>query len=149
MAARSSLARPGGFPERGAAEGMPMASANVQTFTDANFEQEVLKSPLPVLVDFWAEWCQPCKMLMPRIEALADEHAGKIKVGKMDLDTNRASAMTYRVMNIPTVILFKGGQPIKMLVGLNWKNEDLLAALDAPAPGAAAAAPAGASGPTT
>lgn len=100
-----------------------MASANVQTFTDANFEQEVLKSSQPVLVDFWAEWCAPCRMLTPTIESLADEKAGKVKVGKVDTDANRQIAMKYGISAIPTVIIFKGGQVVKTFMGLRKKDE--------------------------
>jgi len=107
-----------------------MASANVKEFTDANFQNEVLDSSVPVLVDFWAEWCMPCKMLTPTIEALADEFAGKVKVGKVDTDSNRDIAVKYQISAIPTVIVFKGGQVVKKFVGLQGKNE-FAAALDA------------------
>lgn len=107
-----------------------MGSANVQTFTDANFEQEVLGSSQPVLVDFWAEWCMPCRMLAPTIDAVADQFAGKVKVGKVDTDSNRQISMKYGITAIPTVILFKGGQVAKKFVGLT-KKEDLAAALTA------------------
>jgi thioredoxin 1 len=99
-----------------------MAGANTKTFTDGNFKSEVLDSQTPVLVDFWAEWCQPCKMLGPTIDAIADEFAGKVKVGKMDTDSNRNTAVTYGISAIPTVILFKGGQPVKKFVGMQGKN---------------------------
>src|SRR6476469_10884748 len=82
-----------------------MASENVVEFTDENFEQEVLKSTQPVLVDFWAEWCMPCRMLAPTIDKLAKDYAGKVKVGKVDTDSNREGAMKYRIDAIPTVIL--------------------------------------------
>ena len=99
-----------------------MASANTKTFTDANFQAEVLDAQTPVLVDFWAEWCQPCKMLTPTIDALADEFAGKVKVGKMDTDSNRATGAKYGIQAIPTVIIFKGGQVAKKFVGLQGKQ---------------------------
>ncbi len=99
-----------------------MAGVNTQTFTDGNFKQEVLDSSTPVLVDFWAEWCQPCKMLGPTIDALADEFAGKVKVGKMDTDSNRNTAVQFGISAIPTVILFKGGQVAKKFVGLQGKQ---------------------------
>ena len=86
-----------------------MASDKVATFTDDNFEAEVLKSNQPVLVDFWAEWCQPCKLLGPTIDKLANDYDGKVKVGKMDMDSNRDVAIKYGISNIPTVILFKDG----------------------------------------
>lgn len=100
-----------------------MASANVKQFTDANFDAEVIKSPVPVLVDFWAEWCMPCKMLTPTIDALADEFAGKVKVGKLDTDSNQKVAVQFGIAAIPTVIVFKGGQVVKKFVGLQSKNE--------------------------
>lgn len=100
-----------------------MASENLHEFTDQNFENEVLSSDVPVLVDFWAEWCMPCKMLAPTIEQLADEYAGKIKVGKVDTDANRDVSVKYGIQAIPTVILFKDGQPHRKFVGLTNKEE--------------------------
>ncbi len=100
-----------------------MASANVKEFSDQNFETEVLKSDQPVLVDFWAEWCGPCKMLAPTIEKLAGAYVGKVKVGKLDTDTNRDTAMKYGISAIPTVILFKGGQVAQKFVGLRQERE--------------------------
>lgn len=105
-----------------------MASANVQTFTDANFEAEVVKSSQPVLVDFWAEWCMPCRMLAPTIDAVADQFTGKLKVGKVDTDSNRNISVKYGITAIPTVFLFKDGQIAKKFVGLT-KKEDLAAAI--------------------
>jgi thioredoxin 1 len=100
-----------------------MASDKVATFTDDNFEAEVLKSTQPVLVDFWAEWCQPCKLLGPTIDKLANEYDGKVKVGKMDMDSNRDVAIKYGISNIPTVILFKDGEVATKLVGLRKEAE--------------------------
>ncbi len=105
-----------------------MASQNVQEFTDANFDAEVIKSAQPVLVDFWAEWCMPCRMLTPTIEAVAADFAGKVKVGKVDTDSNRNVSMQFGISAIPTVILFKNGQVKKKFVGLTSKN-DLAAAM--------------------
>ena len=105
-----------------------MAGANVHTFSDANFEAEVVKSSQPVLVDFWAEWCMPCRMLTPTIEVLADQFAGKVKVGKLDTDSNRQVSVKYGISAIPTVYLFKDGQIVKRFVGLT-KKDDLAAAL--------------------
>jgi len=107
-----------------------MASENITEFTDQNFEQEVLKSPQPVLVDFWAEWCQPCRMLAPTIEKLAKDYAGKIKVGKVDTDSNRDVSLKYGISAIPTVILFKNGDVLQKFVGLRGER-DFKAALDA------------------
>ncbi len=95
-----------------------MGSENIKEFTDQNFEQEVLQAPEPVLVDFWAEWCMPCRMLAPTIEKLASDYQGKVKVGKLDTDSNRDVAMRYSISAIPTVILFKGGQIVQRFVGL-------------------------------
>jgi thioredoxin 1 len=107
-----------------------MAGNATLEFTDANFEAEVLKSDKPVLVDFWAEWCMPCKMLTPTIDQLASEYAGKAKIGKMDTDNNRQTAFKYGINAIPTVILFKGGQPAQKFVGLT-KKDAFKTALDA------------------
>lgn len=90
--------------------------------TDANFEEEVLKSDLPVLVDFYAEWCGPCKMLEPVIEELAKEYTGKIKVASLNVDENNATSAKYGVMSIPTLLFVKGGQVVSTLVGFRPKE---------------------------
>lgn len=100
-----------------------MASQNVHEFTDANFPAEVLKSSQPVLVDFWADWCQPCRMLAPTIEEVAGEFAGKVKVGKVDTDKNTKISVDYRITAIPTVIIFHGGEVKKKFVGLTSKGD--------------------------
>jgi thioredoxin 1 len=100
-----------------------MASDAVLELTDDNFDTEVIKSPTPVLVDFWAEWCMPCRMLGPTIDDLANEFKGKVKVGKVDVDANRNVAMQLNITAIPTVILFKGGQVLKKFVGVTPKGE--------------------------
>ena len=100
-----------------------MASENVLEITDANFEQEVLGSDKPVLVDFWAEWCMPCRMLGPTIEKLAKDYAGKVKVGKLDTDANRDVSMKYGISAIPTVILFKDGKVAQKFVGLRQEKD--------------------------
>ncbi|MGA2443168.1 MAG: thioredoxin [Tepidisphaeraceae bacterium] len=107
-----------------------MAGDNVVQITDANFEQEVVQSKTPVLVDFWAEWCQPCKRLAPTIEKLATDYAGKVKVGKLDTDANHATASKFGISAIPTVLVFKGGQVAQKFVGLRGEK-DFRAALDA------------------
>ena len=106
-----------------------MAAENVIELTDDNFEAEVLKSDKPVLVDFWAEWCMPCKMLGPTIDKLAKDYNGKVKVGKVDTDANRDVSMRFGISAIPTVILFKDGKIAQKFVGLR-KEQEFKAALD-------------------
>lgn len=106
-----------------------MANANVSTFTDANFDTEVLASKQPVLVDFWAEWCRPCKMMEPTIDGIAADYAGRVKVGKVDTDANRDVSVKCGIQAIPTIILFKDGQVKKKFVGIQGPG-DLAAALD-------------------
>ena len=100
-----------------------MADPNVLHFDDDNFEAEVLQSDRPVLVDFWAEWCGPCHMLTPIIGELAQEYAGKVKVGKVDVDSAQRTAARFGIQNIPTVILFDGGQQVESFVGLRKKSD--------------------------
>jgi thioredoxin 1 len=96
---------------------------NTLTFSDASFDQDVLRSDVPVLVDFWAEWCGPCRQIAPAIDAIATENAGKAKVGKLDVDANGGTAMRYNVRGIPTLLLFKGGQVVEQRVGAVGKAE--------------------------
>jgi len=95
--------------------------------TDQNFNEEVLKSEIPVVVDFWAEWCMPCRMVGPIIEELAKEYEGKVKVGKMNVDENSQVPGNFGIMSIPSILIFKNGQPIKTIVGAqpkeNFKKE--------------------------
>jgi thioredoxin 1 len=100
-----------------------MAGSNVQTFTDANFQTEVINSAAPVLVDFWAPWCGPCKMIAPTIDALATEYDGKIRVGKVNTDDNPQTASSFNISAIPTVLLFKGGQIVDKFVGVVQKDK--------------------------
>ena len=90
--------------------------------TDGTFQSDVLQASEPVLVDFWASWCQPCRMVAPVVEEIATENAGKLKVLKLDVDENQNTAMQYNVSSIPTLILFKEGQPVERVVGFSPKD---------------------------
>jgi thioredoxin 1 len=94
-----------------------MASQNILVVTDSNFESEVLKSPLPVLVDFWATWCHPCLAIAPHVEALAQEYAGKIRVGKCDIDANPMVPTQFEIRSIPSLLMFRSGQVVGQVVG--------------------------------
>ena len=94
-----------------------MAGANTLTLTDDAFDTDVLASDVPVLVDFWATWCGPCRTMAPVIDEIADDFAGKVKVGKLDVDSNPQSASRYQVRGIPTILIFKGGNVVEQLVG--------------------------------
>lgn len=95
-----------------------MAGKNVLTFNSVNFDSDVLKSDVPVLVDFTATWCGPCKALAPIVEKIADDYAGKVRVGKLDIDESADIAQRYGIRSVPTVLVFKGGQKIGQHVGL-------------------------------
>ncbi|HZS41268.1 MAG TPA: thioredoxin [Polyangia bacterium] len=105
-----------------------MASDNMTTITDANFESEVLKSANPVLIDFWATWCAPCRAIAPVVDALAKDYAGKLKVGKLDIDSNPKVPTQYDVRSIPTLLVFKDGKVVGQIVGAvpRPKIEDLI-----------------------
>ena len=106
-----------------------MAAENVQTFTDGNFEDTVLKAGGPVLVDFWAEWCGPCKRLGPTIDQLASDYAGKVTIGKLNVDDNPNTASKFQIRGIPAVLLFKDGLVVETVIGLVLK-EDFKQAID-------------------
>ena len=92
------------------------------TLNDANFETEVLNSELPVIVDFWAEWCAPCRLIAPLIDDIGNEYDGKLKVGKLDVDSNPQTSMKYGIRSIPTLLIFKGGQPVETIIGAVQKE---------------------------
>jgi thioredoxin 1 len=102
-----------------------MAAENIVTLTDSNFDPEVIKSSTPVLVDFWAEWCGPCKMVAPILDELATEYNGKLKIGKVNIDEakNQALASQYGIRAIPTLLIFKQGQVVDQVVGLRSKKD--------------------------
>jgi len=106
-----------------------MASPNVVSFSEKTFQQDVLGAAKPVLVDFWAEWCGPCKMIAPIIDELADEYQGRAVIGKVDVDSNQGLAVQYGITGIPTLLFFKGGQVAEQVRGLKSKR-DLKAVLD-------------------
>lgn len=106
-----------------------MAEGNIINVSEATFENEVLKSTTPVVVDFWAEWCGPCKMLMPVLNELSTEYAGKVKIAKVNVDQNGMLAGQYGITGIPALIFFKGGQPVGQVVGVRSKK-DLKAQFD-------------------
>ena len=100
-----------------------MAGVHTLNFSDASFDNDVLNSEIPVLVDFWAEWCGPCRMMEPTIGSIADDYAGRVKVGKVNVDDNGGTAMRYAVRGIPTLLLFKGGRVVEQRVGAIGKSE--------------------------
>ncbi|HSE83707.1 MAG TPA: thioredoxin [Thermodesulfobacteriota bacterium] len=100
-----------------------MASAEIVELSDSSFENEVIKSDKPVLVDFWAPWCGPCRILAPIVEEIAESYTGKLKVGKLNVDDNQEITMRYRIRSIPTLILFKNGQALDQIIGAVPKTE--------------------------
>ena len=100
-------------------------SEAITQITDSNFDSEVIKSQKPVLVDFWAEWCGPCKMIAPELEKLAAEKSEQLKIGKLNVDNNRETALKYSISSIPTLLLFKNGEVAKKLIGVMSKDKIL------------------------
>jgi thioredoxin 1 len=100
-----------------------MAGNNTLTFTDQAWDSDVLKSEVPVLVDFWAEWCGPCRLMGPTIDAVAEEFQGRVKVGKLDVDNNMTTATKYQIRGIPALLVFKGGQVVDQRVGAIGKSD--------------------------
>ena len=99
-----------------------MAGGNIVTLTESNFDQEVLQSDLPVLIDFWAVWCAPCSMISPIVESMAQEYQGKLKVGKVNVDESSHLAVRYGIRAIPTLLLFKGGKVVEQVIGVQPKE---------------------------
>ena len=97
--------------------------SNVIELNDSNFDDEVVKSDLPVLVDFWAEWCGPCKTIAPSVEKISEEYSDKLKVGKLDVDSNPNISSTFGIRSIPTLLIFKNGSPVDQIVGAVSKEE--------------------------
>lgn len=104
-------------------------SENTVELTDSNFDQEVLQSPVPVLVDFWATWCAPCRLIAPAVEAIAKDYAGRAKVGKVNVDENMSTSSKYNIRGIPALLVFKGGEMRDQIVGASSK-ENIQAMLD-------------------
>jgi thioredoxin 1 len=100
-----------------------MAGNDTLTFTDSTFDTDVINSEVPVLVDFWAEWCGPCRMMGPTVDQVATEYSGKVKVGKLDVDSNQQTAARYGIRGIPTLLLFKEGKIVEQKVGAIAKPE--------------------------
>ena len=100
-----------------------MASEKIKEFTDDNCKDQVIGSDVPVLVDFWAEWCQPCRLLAPTIDKIADSFDGKVMVGKVDIDNNQSVSVEYKITAIPTVLIFKGGEVQKKFVGMTSQGD--------------------------
>lgn len=100
-----------------------MAGDNTLTFTDATFDKEVINSEVPVLVDFWAEWCGPCRMMGPTVDQVAKDYSGKVKIGKLDVDSNQGTAARYGIRGIPSLLLFKNGKVVDQKVGAIGKPE--------------------------
>src|SRR5437773_1993542 len=100
-----------------------MSAANIVTLTQGNFSNEVLQAPVPVLVDFWAEWCGPCKMIAPLLDELASEFDGRVKIGKVNIDEHQTLATEYGIRAIPTLLVFKNGQVAEQIVGMRSKRD--------------------------
>lgn len=117
-----------------------MASDVIIEVTDDSFDQEVLQSGTPVMIDFWAEWCVPCKMLMPTVEKVAEQYKGRVKVGKVNMDENLDTAVRYGIQGIPTLLVFKDGEVVDRFGGGNLRLEQIAERLDRVLEGAGASA---------
>ncbi len=115
----------GYIPVPGPPNGGQLMAGKALEITDANFESSILQADKPALVDFWAVWCGPCKMIAPAVEALADEMEGKAVVGKLDVDANRDTATKYGIMSIPTLLIFKDGELVDKIVGASVNKDTL------------------------
>jgi thioredoxin 1 len=100
-----------------------LASEVIKTLTDATFDQEIKDAPTPMIVDFWAPWCGPCRTVSPIIDEIASDHAGKVMVGKLNVDENMSTASKYGIMSIPTIMLFRDGAPVKKVIGARSKRD--------------------------
>jgi thioredoxin 1 len=103
--------------------GFPIMAENVLEFTDDEFDKQVVNADTPTMVDFWADWCAPCKMIAPSVEAIAEEYVGRLRVGKVNVDQNPKTATRFGIRGIPTLLVFKGGEVVEQIVGVRSKKD--------------------------